>query len=39
VTAELTGLLSAPSAQIEAALQDLAARGAVIARGPRWYVG
>jgi len=38
-TAELSGLLSAPTNEIEAALHALAARGAVVARGPRWYVG
>jgi HEAT repeat protein len=36
---ELSGLLSAPEREIETALQALAARGAVVARGPRWYVG
>lgn len=36
---ELAGLLSAPAAQVEGALRALAARGEVVARGPRWYVG
>jgi hypothetical protein len=37
--AELAELHGAPPARVEAILQQLAARGAVIARGPRWYVG
>jgi hypothetical protein len=37
--AELAGLLSAQAGQIEESLNGLAARGAVVARGPRWYVG
>jgi hypothetical protein len=37
--AELAELLSAPAAQVEAELSGLAARGAAVARGPRWYVG
>lgn len=37
--AELAGLLSASPPEVEASLQALAARGAVVARGPRWYVG
>jgi hypothetical protein len=38
-TAELAGLLSAPEGRIQESLNGLAARGAVVARGPRWYVG
>jgi hypothetical protein len=37
--AELAGLLSAPEGRIQESLNGLAARGAVVARGPRWYVG
>ena len=36
---ELAGLLSASPGRIEESLSGLAARGAVVARGPRWYVG
>jgi len=38
-TPELIGLLAAPPPELEAALNGLVARGAVVARGPRWYVG
>jgi hypothetical protein len=37
--AELASLLAAPPARVEAALHLLSARGAIVARGPRWYVG
>jgi HEAT repeat protein len=36
--ADLAGLLAAPPDRVEAALRALASRGAVVMRGPRWYV-
>jgi hypothetical protein len=36
---ELSALLGAPASRLDGSLRALAARGAVVERGPRWYVG